>query len=132
MHYTLAEAATATGKSKSTLLRSIQAGRISATRDELWGVWRVEPAELHRLYPALVHDAPDDTPRNGHDAGELDKWRALAIEREETIRDLRARLDAEAEERRRLTALLTDQRMAAAAPPPTGRWSRFLAWRRPR
>jgi hypothetical protein len=39
--------------------------------------------------------------------GELDKWRALAIEREETIRDLRARLDAEAEERRRLTTLLT-------------------------
>jgi hypothetical protein len=39
--------------------------------------------------------------------GELGKWRALAIEREETIRDLRARLDAEAEERRRLTALQT-------------------------
>lgn len=128
-HYSLTEAATATGKSKSTILRSIRAGRISANRDELSGDWRVQPAELHRLYPALVRDASDDTPRNGHDADELTKWRALAIEREDTIRDLRARLDAEAEERRRLTALLTDQR---TAPPPVSAWGRFLAWRRPR
>jgi hypothetical protein len=34
----------------------------------------------------------------------------LLSEREETIRDLRARLDAEAEERRRLTAVLTGPR----------------------
>jgi hypothetical protein len=47
----------------------------------------------------------------------------LLAEREETIRDLRARLDAEAEERRKLIAVLTDQRrrpwVAAAAVPVT-------------
>jgi hypothetical protein len=53
----------------------------------------------------------------------------LLKEREETIRDLRARLDAEAEERRqeaeerrRLLNLLTDQR--APRPPWWKRWFR--------
>jgi hypothetical protein len=34
----------------------------------------------------------------------------LVAEQAETIRDLRARLDAESEERRRMLTLLTDQR----------------------
>jgi hypothetical protein len=42
--------------------------------------------------------------------GEVEGLRLLLAEREETIRDLRARLDAEAEERRKLIAVLTDQR----------------------
>lgn len=120
--YTLAEAARTTGKSKSTILRSIRAGRISAVRDELTGGWLVEPAELHRLYAErdAERGAADDTPRNGHDAAAI---RELQAEREreraqllDEIADLRRRLDAEAEERRaaqaKLTALLTDQRTA--------------------
>ena len=64
--------------------------------------------------------------------GELDKWRALATEREETIRDLRARLDAESEERRRvqerLTGLLT-HRQAGSVPAVMPRaWAPW--WRR--
>jgi len=129
--YTLAEAAKATGKSKSTILRSIRAGRISAVRDELSGGWLVEPAELHRLYAehdaerGAANDRVRNGQRNGHDAA----IRELQAEREreraqfiETIADLRRRLDAEAEERRRLTAILADQR---AAPAPIRRWWRF-------
>jgi hypothetical protein len=58
----------------------------------------------------------------------------------ESVRDLRARLDAESaerrhevEERRRLTMLLAGQRPAATAPAaelPRSAWRRFLAWRR--
>jgi len=61
---------------------------------------------------------PGDTGSTGGNpaAGELEKWKAIAAEREETIRDLRARLDAESEERRRLTAILSDKRAVAAAP----------------
>ena len=40
--------------------------------------------------------------------------------REETISDLRDRLDREGEERRKLTAMLTDQRT-----PPKGFWARL-------
>jgi len=78
---------------------------------------------------------PGDTGSTGGNsaAGELEKWKAVAAEREETIRDLRARLDAESEERRRLTAILSDQRAATPAPgpePPRTAWRRFMAWRR--
>ena len=49
-----------------------------------------------------------------------------------TIDDLRRRLDGEAEERRRLTLLLTDQREKPASelPPPQNRgfWARLLGW----
>ena len=50
MSYTLGQAAKAVGMSKTSILRSIKAGRISAGRDEL-GQWAIEPCELHRVYP---------------------------------------------------------------------------------
>src|SRR5829696_3657861 len=50
MPYTLAQAAAAVGRNRSTLLRGIKSGRISATRDELTGAWLIEPAELYRIY----------------------------------------------------------------------------------
>ena len=50
MSYSLSEAATACGLYKSTILRSIKAGRLSGTKDAL-GQWRIEPAELDRVYP---------------------------------------------------------------------------------
>src|SRR5271166_5126302 len=59
MSYSLSEAATACGVYKSTILRSIKAGRLTGTKDAL-GQWRIEPAELHRVY------AP--APRNGADS----------------------------------------------------------------
>jgi hypothetical protein len=55
MGYTLGQAAKAVGMSKTSILRSIKAGRISAGRDEL-GQWAIEPCELHRVYPALTEE----------------------------------------------------------------------------
>ena len=46
MSYTLGQAAKAVGMSKTSILRSIEAGRISAGRDE-YGQWGIEPCELH-------------------------------------------------------------------------------------
>ena len=63
MGYTLGQAARAVGMSKTSILRSIKAGRISGTKDE-FGQWCIEPCELHRVYPALA----DVTDANG--AGE--------------------------------------------------------------
>jgi hypothetical protein len=56
MGYTLGQAAKAVGMSKTSILRSIKAGRISAGRDE-FGQWAIEPCELHRVYPPLADDA---------------------------------------------------------------------------
>ena len=50
MTYSLQEAADAAGVNKSTILRAIQAGKVSATRNE-HDQWLIEPAELHRVYP---------------------------------------------------------------------------------
>src|SRR6516164_10862712 len=60
MSYTLAEAAAACGLDKSTVRRAVRSGRISGTRDEQ-GVWHVEPAELHRVFPPGVRTGGDTT-----------------------------------------------------------------------
>ena len=53
MSYTLATAAKATGLNKSTILRAIKGGQITGTKDQ-FGEWRIEPVELHRVYPAVA------------------------------------------------------------------------------
>ena len=52
MSYSLSEAATACGVYKETLRQSIKTGRLTGTKDAL-GHWRIEPAELHAVYPYL-------------------------------------------------------------------------------
>jgi hypothetical protein len=132
--YTLGEAARASGKSKPTIAKAIRTGRISAVRAED-GTYQIDESELHRVYPmigqlngkVLRSLTPGDTGITGDNpaAGELEKWKAVATEREETIRDLRHRLDqADADRRQtldrlaaaqeRVAALLTDQRPPAA------------------
>jgi hypothetical protein len=64
MLYTLAAAATATGLTRTTILRAIKDGKIFAFKDEL-GEWRVEPAELHRVFPPVsrLSAGPESAPR---------------------------------------------------------------------
>ena len=133
MSYTLGEAARATGKSKPTIARAIKTGKLSADRGDD-GAYSIDPAELNRIYPlagngagTMKQSVTGDVP--GHGSEHRDR---LVLEQAETIRDLRARLDASEGERRtlqgQLTALLTDQRPNGAAPPdPTrSRWRRLL------
>jgi hypothetical protein len=127
--YTLGQAARAAGRTKPTLAKAIKAGRLSAARADD-GSYRIDPAELHRVYPMTGKpngsmqrsDTPaaDGATPAGSQA-EVEGLRALLAERERrveeqasAIRDLRHRLDradervaAEVEERRRLLAVLT-------------------------
>jgi len=140
MSYTLGEAAKATGKSKMTIQRAIKSGRLSASRRDD-DTYDIDPSELHRVFPSVTTAEPD-TGNKGQDDIPNDmavlrlelkvrdeKIAALQAERErereqltDQIDDLRRRLDTEGEERRKLTALLTDQR----AQKPR-RW--FWRWR---
>lgn len=52
MTYTLAQAATATGKAKSTIFKACKTGLISSRKDEA-GRFVIDPAELHRVFPAV-------------------------------------------------------------------------------
>jgi excisionase family DNA binding protein len=45
-------AAELTGKDRSTILRAIETGRLSATRDDR-GHYLIDPAELERVYGSL-------------------------------------------------------------------------------
>ena len=55
----LREAAQQARTSKSTILRAIQSGRLSATRTDDGG-YSIDPAELCRVYPPRA-DAPDQS-----------------------------------------------------------------------
>ena len=49
--YSLKQAADAVGRGKPAILKAIKSGRISANKDDN-GQWLIDPAELHRVYPA--------------------------------------------------------------------------------
>src|SRR5215213_370276 len=53
MPHTLRAAAKAVGRDRTTLLRAIRAGKLSAIHDAATGSWLIEPAELHRVYPPV-------------------------------------------------------------------------------
>src|SRR6516162_74231 len=63
MSYSLVEAAIACGVNRSTVLRAIKASKISTSKDEQ-GEWRIEPAELHRVYPPV--QANEARPERAH------------------------------------------------------------------
>lgn len=115
MAYTLGAAARATGKSKATISRAIKSGRLSAARDGFGG-YSIEPAELHRVYPATgnatsaVQRSDTATDRDPAPSLEtvalqrlIDEKDARIADQAETITDLRKRLDS-------LTALLPGPR----------------------
>ena len=138
MPYTVMQAGKATGKAKTTILRAIQTGKVSANRDPVTQAWIIDPAELHRVYPT-ASIAPPERVRTGEMANDASARRELELVREErerereeaqrTIEDLRRRLDRETEERReaqaRLTALLSG---GTGAPVRSGRG--WWPWRR--
>jgi len=138
MGYSLGQAAKVAGRSKTTIHRAIKSGKLSASRCEDGG-WSIDPAELSRAYPGTGNGAVPmerSVTAARHDVeleqlrGERDRYRALAEERDETIRDLRARLDSEVEERRLLTLLLSPPATVPDPPPPPQRplGRRILAW----
>ena len=154
--FTLGQAAKAVGRSKSALSRDIKAGRLSAGRKPD-GSLAIEPSELFRAFPPVSHDnGPNNVPWDetqplGNGAGtaqrvpetpaqrvtdSLQLYQRLAkaeAERDlllDQVADLRTRLDAEAAERRKLVAVLTDRREPSLAPAqtPTPWPRRALRW----
>jgi excisionase family DNA binding protein len=119
MVYTLGEAAKATGMSKATISKAIKNGRISASKDET-GTFKIDPSELHRVYPPTVSTEQRETPNVA----------ASEHPNDSLVRELQARLEAAQERiadkdsviddlredrdrwRQQATALLEDHRRA--------------------
>lgn len=157
MQYTANEAAKATGKNVATITRAIKSGKISAYKDDN-GAWRIDPVELHRSFPAFAQTLQNtkmqrdanppqklNTSIDNTLQEELSTLRErvrsqdqLLDDRAEQIADLRIRLDREGEERRKLAAVLTDQRGSGliSYPPKASKSSELPApehqtwWRR--
>jgi molecular chaperone GrpE (heat shock protein) len=117
----LNEAAKLCHKSKSTVLEAIRSGRLSASRNDK-NEWQIDPAELFRVYPYKVENEQSNSKkveRENRNRTDENLKEILENERKErerereqmqaTIEDLRKRLDEEAQERRKLTKLLTHQ-----------------------
>ena len=121
MFYTLGQAAIAAGIGKSTLSKAIKNGKVSASK-QANGSYLIDSAELHRVYRKPVSEPVHRERLETHvSTSQLD---AMREERErerrqmqETIDDLRQRLNAATEAReqaaddvRRLTLLLSHDR----------------------
>jgi hypothetical protein len=119
----LAAAARMTGRNPSTIHRAMKNGKLSYTKDAA-GERRIEVAELERVFGIKPTSTTAGGFSNGATPGngaasiasnathgpELVALQRLLDERERTIadlresnRDLRSRLDVEAEDRRRMT-----------------------------
>ena len=103
------EAAELVGMSKNAIFKAIRTGKLSASKD-LNGEWKIEPAELFRVYQPVGDSARTSPPPSMRE----DTPPAIeGLQREnevlrEVVADLRARLDAESEERRKLTNILNE------------------------
>src|SRR3954452_2524026 len=60
MPYTLTQAATATGKARSTILKACKSGKVSYETDA-HGEIMIEPAELHRVYSPVSRNVEKET-----------------------------------------------------------------------
>lgn len=146
MAYTLGEAAKASGKSKATISKAIKSGRLSAVKQDT-GVFRIEAAELHRVYPKTVDgnqdrtrqtvaQTPENTPSVKELQARLEAAQERLTDRDTVIADLREDRDRW---RQQATALLADQRPVPqpvtepvpqpdlpVVQPPKGLWKRLF------
>lgn len=120
MGLSASQAAAAVGMTRQGIIKAIKTGRISAEKDQN-GAWTIEPVELHRVYaPVNQNAATAPQPVESGLQAEITRLQAL-LEAEQRLTstvtaradDLARRLDQSDEERRRLTLLLTDDRIQA-------------------
>jgi len=127
---TLGQAARVAGVGKTTLARAIKSGRMSASRTDE-GSYRIEPAELHRVYPipAVAQDG-DATGEMVHHATPATVTDAMVALLRGQLADLRQDRDDLRQDRdswkrqaekwqqqaEAVGRLLTDQRQGRPAP----------------
>jgi hypothetical protein len=119
----LTKAAEEVGISRSALFKAIKNGRVSASKNRK-GEFEIDPAELFRVYQPVnkvnvnLHQPSQqkDIAKETAETVEITMLKQLLKQVESERDDLRRRLDDEAQERRKLTMLLTHQPPIETAP----------------
>ena len=106
MKFSIGQAAKETGKSKSTISRAIDTGRMSAKK--VGNRYEIDPSELFRVFPATIaqpQERNDTQPKTqpAKDSTETALLREMLERERDTVADLRERLT-------RAELQLTDQR----------------------
>jgi hypothetical protein len=117
------EAAERVGLTKQAIIKAIRKGTISGAKDES-GEWRVEAAELFRVYPATA-EVDDNQPSTGAPAEDAGLRREIAF-RDEKIALLEGQLSDLREDRDRWREQAT---RLLPAPQPDARRG-WWPWRR--
>ena len=138
MAYSLAQAADAVGTARSSILRVIKAGKISATRDEN-NEGQIEPAEPHRVYPAPAAETSRTDELIAELRARLEDMRHALATTTANAEAWRAAFEREQAQRALPAPSTYVQRLALPAPKPaetpaapaTTPWQQFfLRWRR--
>jgi len=132
-YLSLNEASKLSGRAKSTLSKALKSGKLSyVSKDAKTGAYEIDPAELLRVFPETSKSGNGDqkeTPEKHYGNSalevEVEQLRQRLADKDDVIADLRQRLDTEADDRRKLTALLTDQTATTGSQKP-GFWKRVF------
>lgn len=127
MEISLKQAAEVTGKSKPTILRALQSGKISGRKDEN-GEWKIAPSELDRVFPPVKRTDTDETQKINETLvlrRELELLHEQRRRDHELIEDLRKDRD---QWRQQATSLLTHDRPKAQNQPVDGLRVRLARW----
>src|SRR5918992_2033070 len=97
---TLSEAAKETGLTKPAIFKSIQKGRLSASKDEK-GQWLIDPAELFRVYPPAANKETVETQTGSLELllklkemeAKLDVTEKRLLDKESEIENFRVQVD---------------------------------------
>jgi hypothetical protein len=117
------EAGERVGLTKQAIVKAIKNGRISATKDDT-GEWRIEPAELFRVYPPLPTDGANEQPTK--DTGSLQRELEVLRELVADLRGERDRLLGIVETQAQQVKQLTDQRPTPQPAERRGWWRRLV------
>jgi excisionase family DNA binding protein len=74
----LSEAAKLSGQSKSAIWRAVNSGRLTATRT-FTGDYRIDPAELHRVFSEETNTGPTTTLSMRRDRTDLERAEAASM-----------------------------------------------------
>lgn len=129
MKFSAAQAAKQVGRSTATITRAIEKRKLSAEKDGN-GAWQIEASELYRVFaPAKPENPTMQRTEKANETGGLQADLDLMAEKlrsaealndrlADEVSDLRRRLDDEASERRKITALLMPPVVAPAPQSP--------------